>query len=164
MPSLPQAPAPDWKRHVLRIAIWGALVMAVAYSVSEGGLGFLENDIHLNLEPNRERVAVDGKDPAVIQVKVLLRNNTREDVTLNAPSACKLFRWQIFSRAGDMVQSKVTEDSCPDKAVSAILPPGQTLEEFYSITLVPERYHAGEDYLVHYWYWGHEGQFQFAAE
>jgi hypothetical protein len=29
---------------------------------------------------------------------------------------------------------------------------------------VPARYRAGDDYLVHYWYWGHEGQFQFKAE
>jgi len=30
--------------------------------------------------------------------------------------------------------------------------------------LVPARYQPGNDYLVHYWYWGYEGEFQFKAE
>ncbi len=164
MQPLPRESAPDWKRYVLRMAIWFAFVLALGYAVANGGLGILENDIHLSIEPNRDRIALDGKEPTVIQVKVLLRNNTREEVTLTAPSACKLFRWQVFSRSGDMVQSKVTENTCPNQSVSAILPSGETLEEFYSIELVPSRYRAGDDYLVHYWYWGHEGQFQFTAD
>jgi hypothetical protein len=158
------APPPDWTRTLLRIGIWFAFVAAIAYAVTNGGFTFLEDDIHLALEPNRDRVSLQGEEPPVIQVKVLLRNNTREDLTLTAPSACKMFRWQIFDRSGDMVQSKVNEDSCPTQEVNAILPPGETLEEFYSIVLVPGRYRAGDDYLVHYWYWGREGEFQFKAE
>lgn len=161
--NLPHAPAPDWRRYVLWMLIWVAFVAALGYAAANGGLGFLENDIHLAAEPNRDRVALNGDSP-VIEVKVLLRNNTRETVTLKAASACKMFRWQVFNRAGDMVQSKVSEDNCPTTEVSAILPPGEKLEEYYALALVPTRYRAGEDYLVRYWYWGYEGEFQFAAE
>jgi hypothetical protein len=160
---LPQAPGPDWRQYMLRAVIWVSFVAALGYAAAYGGLDFLENDVHLAAEPNRERVALAGEAP-VIEVKVSLRNNTRDTVTLKADSACKMFRWQIFNRAGSMVQSKVNEDTCPSGAVTAILPPGEKLEEFYSIALVPTRLTAGQDYLVHYWYWGHEGEFEFAAE
>lgn len=149
---------------MIRIAIWFAFVAALAYAAANGGLDFLQNDVHVALEPNRERVAMSSAVPPVIQVKVSLRNNTGQHVTLSAASACKIFRWQVFNRAGSMVQSVVTEDTCPKSEVSAILPPGEKVEEFYSIALEPQRYRAGEDYLIHYWYWGHEGEFQFAAE
>lgn len=155
---------PDWRRTLLWAAIWVAFVAALGYAATRGGLGFLENDINLSIEPNRDSVALSAKEPAVIQVKVTLRNNTRDRVTLTAPSACKIFRWQIFSRAAELVQSKTTEESCPPGEVSAILPPGEALQEFYSIVLAASRYRAGEDYQVRYWYWGREGEFQFRAE
>jgi hypothetical protein len=100
----------------------------------------------------------------VIEVKVRLTNNTREPATLRAASACKIFRWQIFARSGDMVQSKVNEDTCPATEIAVNLPSGEKVEEFYSIPLEPQRYRAGGDYLVTYWYWGYEGEFQFTAE
>jgi len=162
MGTAPQQP--DWRRYLLWAAIWVAFIAALGYAASRGSLGFLENDMHFALEPNRERVKLSSREPAIIQVKARLSNNTRAAVTLKAPSACKIFRWQIFDRAGSLVQSKVSEDICPLSEVSAILPTGQTLEEFYAIVLVAPRYRAGEDYLVHAWYWGYEAEFQFKAE
>jgi hypothetical protein len=161
--QLPHAPAPDWRRYVLWMLIWVAFIASLGYAASYGELGFLENSVSVAAEPNRAGVPLQS-DP-VIQVKVAVRNNTRDTVTLKAASACKMFRWQIFSRDGNMVQSKVTdEDTCPKTEVSAILPSGEKLEEFYSIALVPARYRVGDDYLVHYWYWGYEGEFEFKAE
>ncbi|MDZ4869567.1 MAG: hypothetical protein SGI91_19760 [Alphaproteobacteria bacterium] len=161
--QLPRSPAPDWRRYVLWMLIWVAFIASLGYAASYGELGFLENSVSVTAEPNREGVPLQS-DP-VIQVKVTVRNNTRDTVTLKAPSACKMFRWQVFSRDGNMVQSKVTdEDACPKTEVSAILPSGEKLEEFYSIELVPTRYQTGNDYLVQYWYWGYEGEFQFKAE
>ncbi|MEQ1863711.1 MAG: hypothetical protein ABL996_03565 [Micropepsaceae bacterium] len=162
--QLPQAPAPDWRQYVMRMVIWVAFVGALGYAAANGGLGFLENDMNLSIEPNRERVSFSGEAPAVIQVKVTLRNNTREPVTLSVASACKIFRWQIFSRAGDLLQSKPLEDVCPAIDTGAVLPSGNALEEFYSIALVGTRYSAGEDYQVRYWYWGYEGEFFFKVE
>lgn len=164
LPATPQPPAIDWWRVGLRLLIWFSVVAAFAYAVSTGSLRIFEEDIHIAAEPNRERVALAGDAAPVIEVKVTLRNNTDKTLNLTAPSACKLFRWQIFSRAAEMMQSKVNEESCPTTEVTAFLPPGETLEEFYSIALVARRYRAGEDYLVRYWYWGHEGEFQFTAE
>lgn len=161
--ELPRAPAPDWRRYLLWALIWVAFIAALGYSASEGGLDFLENAVTVRAQPNRDSVALTERTP-VIEVKVRISNSTGEAVTLNVPSACKIFRWQIFSRSGNMVQSKVTEDSCPNTPVSAVLPPGEKLEEFYSIVLEPSRYRSGDDYLVHYWYWGYEGQFEFKAE
>ena len=164
MTDLPRAAPPDWKQQLIRSLMFVAFIGALGYAAAYGGFGLFEDDIHLALEPNRDSVQLTGSEPPVIQVKVSLRNNTREDVTLKAPSACKMFRWQIFDRSGDMLQSKVSEDTCPNTEVVAILPPGERLEEFYAIALVPARFRAGDDYLVHYWYWGYEGQFQFKAE
>lgn len=160
---LPHAPAPDWRRYLLWALIWVAFIAALGYAANEGGLGFLENAVSVTAEPNRERVALSGGAP-VIEVKVRLTNNTREPATLRAASSCKVFRWQIFARSGDMVQSKVNEDTCPATEVAAILPSGEKVEEFYSIPLEPQRYRAGDAYLVAYWYWGYEGEFQFTAE
>jgi hypothetical protein len=161
--SLPHEDPPDWRRYLVRIGIWFAFVAALAYAVSSGEFTVFQDDVHLALEPNRDTVPLAGQAP-VIEVKVSLRNNTASNVTLKAASACKMFRWQIFDRAGDMIQSKVNEETCPTTEVSAILPPDQKLEEFYAIALVPQRYTAGHDYLVRYWYWGYEGEFQFKAE
>jgi hypothetical protein len=160
---LPQAPAPDWRRYVLWMLIWVAFIAALGYAASEGGLGFLENAVSVTAEANRDRVKLVGAAP-VIEVKVRLTNNTREPALLRAATACKIFRWQIFARSGDMVQTRVNEEVCPQTEVSANLPSGEKVEEFYSIVLEPQRYRAGDDYLVRYWYWGYEGEFQFTAE
>lgn len=118
----------------------------------------------MNAEPNRDTVKLVGKEPAVIQVKIALRNNTAKTTTLVAPSACKIFRWQIFARSGELVQNIIPKDTCPQREVSANLPSGQSVEEIYSIVLEPQRYKAGDDYLVQYQYWGYDGEFQFKAE
>jgi hypothetical protein len=164
MNPLPQAPAPDWRQYMLRMVIWVAFIGALGYAAAGGGLGFLENDVNLSIEPNRERVSFAGAEPAVIQVKVTLRNNTRDPVTLSVGSACKIFRWQVFNRGGELIQSKVAEDICPISETGAVLPSGKTLEEFYSIALAGTRYRSGEDYQVRYWYWGYEGEFEFKVD
>ena len=161
---LPQAPQPDWRRYLLWALIWLAFIASLGYAASTGGLSFLENAVVVSAEPNRDRVPLQGKEPAVIQVKVSLRNSTADAVRISAPSACKIFRWQIFDRAGDMIQSVIPEDTCPHREAAANLPAGQSVEEFYSIALEEHRFTPGHDYLVHYWYWGYEGEFQFKAE
>lgn len=160
---LPHAPAPDWRRYVLWMLIWVSFIAALGYAASEGGLGFLENAVSVTAEANRDRVKLDGEAP-VIEVKVRLTNNTSEIAVLHAGTACKIFRWQIFARSGDMVQTKLNEEVCPPTEVSANLASGEKVEEFYSIVLERHRYRAGDDYLVRYWYWGYEGEFQFTAE
>lgn len=164
MNKLPQAPAPDWRQYVVRMVIWVAFVGALGYAAANGGLGFLENDMNLSIEPNRESVSFADGAATVIQVKVKLRNNKRDTVQLSAPTACKIFRWQIFSRGGDLLQSKPAEDICPAGNTGTVLSPGNALEEFYSIELVSTRYRSGEDYQVRYWYWGYEGEFVFKVE
>jgi hypothetical protein len=161
---LPQAAPPDWRRYLLWALIWVVFIAALGYSASQGGLGFLENAVVVNAEPNRDTVKLAGKEPPVIQVKVSLRNNTSKTTVIVAPSACKIFRWQIFARSGDLVQNIIPEDTCPQREVSANLAPGNAVEEFYSIVLEPQRYTAGDDYLVQYQYWGYDGEFQFKAE
>jgi hypothetical protein len=164
MQPLPQAPKPDWRRHVLWSVIWVAFIAALGYSASQGGLGFLENAVVVHAEPNRDSVKLQSAEPAVIQVKVSLRNSTSTQATLKAPTACKIFRWQIFARSGDLVQTVVPNDNCPQTEVTAYLPSGERVEEFYAIVLEAHRYKPGQDYLVSYQYWGHEGEFQFKAE
>ena len=154
----------DVRRYLLWAVIWVAFVASLGYAATNGGLGFLENDIHVAIEPNRESVALSGQEPPVIQVKVRLRNNTADPANLSSPSACKIFRWQVFSRDAELMQSKTNEDVCPQGEVHAVLPSGKSVEEFYSIALEPQRYRAGDDYQVRYWYWGYEGAFEFRAE
>jgi hypothetical protein len=162
--SLPPAEAPNWRQYVFRAILWVAVVGSLAYAASQGAFDSLENAVSLRLEPNRDAVQLVGSVPPVIEIKVTLQNNTPDPAALKAPSACKVFRWQVFSRSGEMVQTRVSDVQCPELAVSAGLQPGQKLEEFYSITLVPSRYIAGQDYQVRVWYWGYESEFQFSAE
>lgn len=161
---LPQAGPPDWRRYLLWTLIWVAFIAALGYSASQGGLGFLENAVVVSAEPNRDTVKLASKEPPVIQVKVSLRNNTSKTAVIAAPSACKIFRWQIFARTGDLIQNVVPEDTCPQREASANLAPGAIVEEYYSIVLEARRYKPGDDYLVQYQYWSYEGEFQFKAE
>lgn len=144
--------------------IWISFIAALGYSASQGGLAFLENAVVVQAEPNRDTVKLQSAEPPVIQVKVTLRNSTSKTAALVAPSACKIFRWQIFSRSGNLIQNVVPKDNCPQTEAAANLPPGQSVEEFYAIVLEAHRYTPGEDYLVLYQYWGYEGEFQFKAE
>ena len=164
MAQLPSTPPPDWRQYAMRIGIWVAFVGALAYAAANGGLDFLGNDINLKMEPNRETVALASKEPAVIQVKVTLRNNTGETVVLDAPSACKVFRWQIFDNNGAQVQARYDPTGCPEVAVQAGLKPGATLEEIYSIPLEVSRFEVGQIYVVHARYWGRESDFEFKTE
>ena len=147
-------------RAVIRVAFVGAL----GYAAANGGLDFLENDVNLKVEPNRDTVRLAGTTPAVIELHVTLKNSTTEAVALHALSACKIFRWQIFSRSSDLIQTQLPDDKCPETPVSSGLRSGEKLEEFYAIALAPERFQAGHDYLVHVFYWGYEAEFQFKAE
>jgi hypothetical protein len=164
MQPLPQAPKPDWRRYLLWSVIWVTFIAALGYAASQGSLGFLENAVVVTAEPNRDTVKLGSSEPAVIQVKVNLRNSTSKPAPLNAPSACKIFRWQIFARSGDLVQTVVPKDDCPQTPVAVTLGSGAHVEEFYAIVLEAHRYKPGEDYLVSYQYWGYEGEFQFKAE
>lgn len=164
MNNLPRSPAPDWRQYMLRALIWVAFVGALGYSAANGGLDFLENDVSLKLEPNRDKVALHGPTPAVIQLRVTLKNSTDKAVALSAPSACKIFRWQIFSRSAELMQSSVPDDKCPESPVTAGVRSGEKLEEFYAIALAPERFQAGNDYQVKVWYWGYDATFEFKAE
>lgn len=164
MQPLPQSPAPDWRQYMLRAVIWVAFVGALGYAAANGGLGFLENDVSVTVEPNRDSISLADPGPAMIEMKLTLRNNTRNKVTLTAPTACKIFRWQIFSRSGELMQSKINEDSCPASGVAVGLPSGEQVQEYYSILLSQTRYRQGEDYQVRVWYWGYETEFQFKVE
>lgn len=161
---LPHQRQPDWRRYVIWMTTWVAFIAALGYAASEGGLGFLENDVSVVGEANRSSVTLTGREPPVIQVKVKLRNNTAKSVVLKVGNACKIFRWHIYSRSGELMQAKTDENVCPAVEAVAVLPSGKDVEEFYSILLVPARYTAGDDYQVRYWYWGYEGEFQFKAE
>ena len=164
MNKLPQSPPPDWRQYVLRAMIWVAFVGSLGYAAANGGLDFLENDVSLKLEANRDTVKLASSVPTVIEVKVKLQNSTSQAVQLSALSACKIFRWQVFNRAAELMQSAIPDNKCPETPVSAALGASQKIEEIYTIPLAPERYTAGEDYLVHVWYWGYEAEFQFKAE
>jgi hypothetical protein len=162
--QLPREEAPGWRQYVFRAILWFAVVGSLAYAASQGAFDAMENAVSLKLEPNRDTVQLAGSVPPVIEIKVTLKNNTESNAALSAPSACKVFRWQIFSRSGEMVQTRVNEAKCPDVAVSAALAPGEKIDEIYSVALSPSRYLPGQDYQVRVWYWGYEGEFQFKAE
>ena len=164
MAQLPHAPAPDWRQYLIRAVIWVAFVGALGYAAANGGLGFLENDINLTIEPNRDVVALASKEPAIIQVKVVLRNNTAKTVVLNAASACKVFRWQIFDTSGAQVQARFDPTGCPEFKVSTQLQPGAAIEEYYSIPLEIQRYKPGQEYMVNARYWDQEAEFVFKTE
>lgn len=164
MQPLPRSPAPDWRQYIIRAVIWVSFVGTLGYAAAEGGLDFLENDVNLKLEPNRDAVALHGAAPAVIELRVTLKNATPNAVALSAPSACKIFRWQIFSRSAELMQTSVPDDKCPEVTASTGLRAGEKLEEFYAIALVADRFQAGNDYQVRVWYWGYESTFQFRAE
>jgi hypothetical protein len=116
------------------------------------------------VEANRDSVALTGKTPPVIEVKIRLRNNTGKTATFRAPSACKVFRWQIFDTGGSQVQARYDPRGCPDIEVTTQLAPGQQIEEFYSIPLAVERFKPGEKYMANVRYWDQEAQFTFATE
>ena len=150
---------------LLWAVIWVSFIAALGYAASNGGLGFLENAVTVTAEPNRDTVKLQGAGTRGHPSQSQPAQQHPNQATLTAPTACKVFRWQIFARAGDLVQSVVPKDTCPQSPVTAYLPVRRSMRRVLCdrarSTALPA---PATTTSCHYQYWGYEGEFQFKAE
>jgi len=156
----------DWRRQVLQMIIFVAFIAALGYAVSQGSLDFMANEVTLTVEPNRTEVDLGSSTPPVIQLHVKLKNNTGAAVALEADSPCKLLKWIVIALpSGDLVQARGgPEVQCPDQPTKHTLQPGEEIEEFYPLELIPARYSASGAYQAHVKYWGYTTIVPFAVK
>lgn len=147
----------DWRRQVLQMIIFVAFIAALGYAASQGSLDFLENEVSLVVVPNRTVVDFGAPEAPVIQLHVKLKNNTGNNVTLEAESPCKIIKWVILAAPSmDLVQARGGEEvACPDQPIRKTFAPGQEIEEFYALELNPSRFTTAGDYQIHIKYFGY---------
>jgi len=156
----------DWRRQVLQMIIFVAFVAALGYAVSRGSLDYLANEVTLTVEPNRTEVDLTSSEPPVIQLHIKLKNNTGADVPLEAESPCKVLKWIVLALPSmDLIQARGgPEVECPDQPIHQTLAPGQEIEEFYALALIPARYTTSGAYQAHLKYWGYKAIVPFAVK
>jgi len=162
---VPNQPAPslfDWRRQVLQMIIFVGFIAALGYAVSKGSFDYMSNEVTLTIEPNRTVVDFRSTEP-VIQLHVKLKNNTNENVILEADSPCKVLQWVILTSAHEFVEARSGKDSeCPDRPIRKTLEPGKEIEEIYALILTPERFELAGQYEAHMKYWGYKTQLDFS--
>ena len=148
----------DWRRQVLQMVIFVAFIGALGYAVSKGSFDFMANEVTLTIEPNRTVVDLGSSEPPVIQLHIKLKNNTGKDVELEAESPCKILKWIVLAAPSmDLMQARGGKEvECADQPIKHTLQPGQELEEFYAMELIPARYTTAGDYQAHIKYWGYK--------
>lgn len=148
----------DWRRQVLQTIIFVAFIAALGYAVSQGALDFMANEVTLTVESNRDVVDFGAKEPPVIQLHLKLKNNTDKLVALEAESPCKILKWIVLAIPSmDLVQGRGGKEvECPDQPIKHTLSPGEQVEEFYAVELIPARCTAAGDYQIHLKYWDHK--------
>jgi hypothetical protein len=155
----------DWRRQVLQMVVFVGFIAALGYAVSQGSFDYMSNEVTLSIEPNRTLVDFASSEPPVIQLHVKLKNNTSQDVDLEAESPCKILKWVVLNSALDLVQARGGKEvECPDQPTHETLAPGKELEEFYALELTPSRFSASGDYQAHVKYWGYKAVVPFSVK
>ena len=156
----------DWRRQVLQMVIFVAFIAALGFAVSRGSFDFMSNEVTLTIEPNRGLVDLGSNEPPVIQLHIKLKNNTGSDVQLEAESPCKILKWIVLAVPSmDLIQGRGgREVECPDQPIKQTIVPGQEIEEFYALELIPARYAAAGEYQAHIKYWGYTTIVPFAVK
>ena len=101
--------------------------------------------------------------PAYVHVTAILKNTTRSDFTLQAPTPCDVSFWEVFDSNDDLIQSE-PHGICPQHVVDTKLPAGQSIRSDNVLTLNGKLLEDGEKYTIKYKFWGYPSEASFSVE
>ena len=98
---------------------------------------------------------INASGETVLHVTVRLHNPTKQSVQLFAGTPCAVFRWAVAS--ADKIVQREPNRLCAQVVAAAVLPAHESIEQQHKITLDNARYRGGDEYLLRYQFWRHDG-------
>ncbi len=100
-------------------------------------------------------VTIDANGETVLEVTVRLHNSSAQPLQLFAGTPCAVFRWAVAS--ADKIVQREPNRLCAQVVAAAVLPAHESIEQQHKITLDNARYRSGDEYLLRYQFWRHDG-------
>lgn len=155
-PPPPPQPYFDSGRMMLWSVILVALVGALGYAAYTGGpSSFGGFDVTMKIAAEPAIVPLTGDRAGVVTMTVDVQNRTANVQRLNAPAACKIFRWILFGNDERMVQAQ--GDDCAASQIELVLQPNEKKTETFDVAVDVNRLKPGERYQFILEYWGLRG-------
>lgn len=152
--TTPPDPASEAGSNMMRIAfVVLGMVGVIAFFIVTGRVEMNE-PVELTASITQPLTHKPG-EPLLLEVAVVLANNTEEPLPLALPSQCDIFRWFIADSERDLVQSQRDDEPCVELPVTGELEAKHTMSGTYTLKLDPARVAPG-DYILFIRYWGHE--------
>ena len=101
--------------------------------------------------------------PAFVHATATLRNTTHSNFNLQAPTPCDVNFWELYDDSGRLIQTEL-HAVCPQHAVNALLPAGESLRTDNSIALNGRLLLNREKYTIRYKFGGYYSEATFTAE
>lgn len=155
-PPPPPQPYFDSRRMILWSVILVALVGSLGYAAYTSGpstFGGFNVAMKVTAEPTV--VPLTGENAGLVTLNVDIQNRTSGIQHLQAPAACKLFRWTLTAEDGALVQ--VQNETCENAVMELKMEPNERKSETFQARLDPSRLKAGERYQFNLEYWGLRG-------
>jgi hypothetical protein len=146
----------DTRRMMLWSVILVALVGSLGYAAYTSGPstygGF---NVAMKVTADPAVVPLSGDRAGIVTLNVDVQNRTGGIQRLNAPAACKLFRWTLTAEDGSLVQ--VHNETCEASVMELKMEPDERKNESFEARLDPSRLEAGKRYQFNLEYWGLRG-------
>lgn len=162
MTTPPKRPPPqpqqyfDGRRMMLWSVILVALVGSLGYAAyTSGPSSFGGFDVAMKVTADPTVVPLTGENAGLVTLKVDVQNRTGGIQHLQAPAACKLFRWTLTAEDGSLVQ--VHNETCDGALMELKMEPNERKSDTFEARLDPARLTAGKRYQFNLEYWGLRG-------
>jgi hypothetical protein len=153
-------PPPPQYFDARRMMLWSAILVALvgslgyaAYTSGPSTFGGFDVAMKVTAEPSVVPLSGDRAGRVILNVDV--QNRTGGIQRLNAPAACKLFRWTLTSEEGALVQTH--NEDCERATMELKLQPDERKTETFEAQLDPKRLEPGQRYQFNLEYWGLRG-------
>ena len=91
---------------------------------------------------------------AFVHLTLILKNTTRSDFNLSAPTPCAVNFWELHDSSGKLVQTQPKE-MCAQHVVTAQLPAGKSIRSDVNLELNGKLLADGQEYTIEYKFWGY---------
>jgi len=157
-------PLSERTKNASRTAVISSLISIALVAVLGFALYFERggNSIVSIVEAPRSLV-FEGSERQQVEITLKITNKSDEPFALEAENRCAILRWFVLDGGGNFIEARRLPKPCPsgEDPVSAILPPGNEINESVAINLSPELYGEGLVYVLHVKYWGIDGLHRF---
>jgi hypothetical protein len=103
---------------------------------------------------------VPDRITTIVPAAVTLKNTTRSDFVLFAPTPCDVHFWELCDEAGNIIQTEPAGD-CIEIPVTKKLPAGQSIRGDNVVELNGKLLLKTKSFVLKYKFWGHPCQASF---